>query len=169
VLGLIDQSLVVGDLGCGTGQLTETIAPYVKRVVAVDSSTEMLDAARQRVGNARNVDLRQGDLENLPLSNGELDAAMLSLVLHYSPSPARALGEVGRVLRKGGRVLIVEMLPHDRQEYQQQMGHVWLGFSEKQISRFLTGAGFGDVRIRMLPVDPDARGPALFAAVAQKL
>jgi ArsR family transcriptional regulator len=168
VLGLIDHSLVVGDLGCGTGQLTETIAPYVKRVVAVDSSTEMLDAARQRVGSARNVDVRQGDLESLPLANGELDAAMLSLVLHYSPSPARALTEVGRTVRKGGRVLIVEMLPHDRQEYQQQMGHVWLGFSEKQISRFLTGAGFGDVRIRMLPVDPDARGPALFAAVAQK-
>jgi len=168
VLGLIDRSLVVGDLGCGTGQLTETIAPYVKQVVAVDSSTEMLDAARQRVGGARNVDLRQGDLEGLPIESGELDAAMLSLVLHYSPSPARALAEVGRALRKGGRVLIVEMLPHDRQEYQQQMGHVWLGFSEKQISRFLTGAGFNDVRIRMLPVDPDARGPALFAAVAQK-
>jgi len=168
VLGLIDQSLVVGDLGCGTGQLTETIAPYVKQVIAVDSSTEMLDAARQRVGSARNVDVRQGDLENLPLASAELDAAMLSLVLHYSPSPARALTEVGRVVRKGGRVLIVEMLPHDREEYQQQMGHVWLGFSEKQMTRFLTGAGFSDVRIRMLPVDPEARGPALFAAVAQK-
>ena len=168
VLGLIDPTLVVGDLGCGTGQLTETIAPYVKRVVAVDSSTDMLDAARQRLGGARHVDLRQGDLENLPLANGELDAAMLSLVLHYSPSPARALAEVARAVRKGGRVLVVEMLPHDRQEYQQQMGHVWLGFSEKQMSRFLAGAGFGDVRMRMLPVDPDARGPALFAAVAIK-
>jgi len=93
---------------------------------------------------------------------------MLSLVLHYSPSPARALAEVARAVRKGGRVLVVEMLPHDRQEYQQQMGHVWLGFSEKQMSRFLAGAGFGDVRMRMLPVDPDARGPALFAAVAIK-
>jgi ArsR family transcriptional regulator len=56
------------------------------------------------------------------------------------------------------------MLPHDRQEYQQQMGHVWLGFSEKQMTRFLNGAGFGQVRFRMLPADPDARGPALFAA-----
>ena len=93
VLGLIDPSLVVGDLGCGTGQLTETIAPYVKRVISVDGSVDMLDAARQRVGNATNVDLRQGDLENLPLTAGELDAAMLSLVLHYSPSPARALAE----------------------------------------------------------------------------
>jgi ArsR family transcriptional regulator len=61
------------------------------------------------------------------------------------------------------------MLPHEREEYQQQMGHVWLGFSEKQISRFLAGAGFGDVRVRQLPADPDAKGPALFAAVAVKL
>ncbi|HEX5108427.1 MAG TPA: metalloregulator ArsR/SmtB family transcription factor [Vicinamibacterales bacterium] len=168
VLGLIDPALVVGDLGCGTGQLTEVVAPYVKRVVAVDGSPDMLDAARLRVGAARNVDLRQGDLESLPIDNGELDAAMLSLVLHYSPSPGRALTEVARSLRKGGRALVVDMLPHERQEYQQQMGHVWLGFTEKQISRFLAVAGFSDVRVRMLPADPDARGPALFAAVAVK-
>jgi ubiquinone/menaquinone biosynthesis C-methylase UbiE/DNA-binding transcriptional ArsR family regulator len=168
VLGLIDPALVVGDLGCGTGQLTETVAPYVRQVVAVDSSNDMLEAARQRLGGARNVDLRQGELEGLPIKDGELDAAMLSLVLHYSPSPARALSEVGRALRPGGRALVVDMLPHDRQEYQQQMGHVWLGFSEKQIGRFLTGAGFADVRVRMLPADPDAKGPALFAAVGVK-
>jgi SAM-dependent methyltransferase len=168
VLGLIDPTLVVGDLGCGTGQLTETVAPYVRRVISVDGSTDMLDAARHRLGGAKNVELRQGELESLPIDSGELDVAMLSLVLHYSPSPARALAEVGRVVRKGGRVLVVDMLPHDREEYQQQMGHVWLGFSEKQISRFLTGAGFSEVRVRMLPADPDAKGPALFAAMAVK-
>ena len=168
VLGLIDPTLTVGDLGCGTGQLTETVAPYVRRVIAVDGSQDMLDAARQRVTSARNVELRQGDLESLPIDNGELDAAMLSLVLHYSPAPARALAEVGRVLKRGGRVLVVDMLPHERQDYQQQMGHVWLGFSEKQITRFLAGAAFGDVRVRALPADPDAKGPALFAAVAVK-
>jgi ArsR family transcriptional regulator len=168
VLGLIDPTLIVGDLGCGTGQLSETVAPYVRRVISVDGSTDMLDAARLRLGGAKNVELRQGELESLPIDSGELDVAMLSLVLHYSPSPARALSEVGRVVRKGGRVLVVDMLPHDRQEYQQQMGHVWLGFSEKQITRFLTGAGFGDVRVRVLPADPDAKGPALFAAIAVK-
>ena len=168
VLGLIEPTLVVGDLGCGTGQLTEVVAPYVRQVIAVDSSADMLDAARLRVSAARNVDLRQGELESLPIEAGQLDAAMISLVLHYSPSPGRALAEVARVLRPGGRVLVVDMLPHERQEYQQQMGHVWLGFSEKQIGRFLTGAGFADVRVRMLPADPDAKGPALFAAVGVK-
>ena len=168
VLGLIDPSLTVGDLGCGTGQLTHTIAPHVHRVIAVDASPEMLDAARGRVGEHANVDIRQGDLESLPIQAGELDAAMMSLVLHYSPDPARALAEVARVLQPGGRVLIVDMLPHEREEYQQQMGHVWLGFSDKQITKFLNGAGFGNVRVRPLPVDQDAKGPALFAAVATR-
>ena len=168
LLGLIDPAIVVGDLGCGTGQLTEIVAPYVKRVIAVDGSPDMLEAARVRVGVAANVDIRKGELENLPIDAGELDAAMLSLVLHYSPAPARALTDVARVLRPGGRVLVVDMLPHDRQEYQQQMGHVWLGFSDKQITRFLTGAGFRDVRVRPLPADPEAKGPALFAAVAAR-
>ena len=168
VLGLIDPALAVGDLGCGTGQLTEVVAPYVRQVIAVDSSADMLDAARVRLGGAANVDLRQGELESLPIAAGELDAAMLALVLHYSPSPGRALAEVGRVLRPGGRVLVLDMLPHERQEYQQQMGHVWLGFPEKQIGKFLTDAGFSDVRTRLLPADPDAKGPALFAAVGVK-
>jgi ArsR family transcriptional regulator len=168
VLGLIDPTLVVGDLGCGTGQLADVLAPCVRKVVAVDESADMLAAARQRLAGATNVDLRQGTLESLPIESGELGAAMLSLVLHHSPDPARALAEVARVVRRGGRILVVDMLPHDRQEYQQQMGHVWLGFSEKQISRFLIGAGFREPQVRMLPVDPAARGPALFAAAATK-
>jgi ArsR family transcriptional regulator len=168
VLGLIDPSLVVGDLGCGTGQLTETIAPCVRRVIAVDGSPDMLEAARRRVGEMANVDLRKGDLEALPIDEAELDAAMLSLVLHYSPDPAKALVEVARVVRPGGRVLIVDMFPHDRSEYQQRMGHVWLGFSERQIARFLAGAGFSDLRLRPLPADPDAKGPTLFAALATR-
>jgi SAM-dependent methyltransferase len=168
VLGLIDPSLVVGDLGCGTGQLSQTIAAHVHRVIAVDASADMLEAARQRLNEASNVEIRQGDLEALPIENGELHAAMLSLVLHYSPEPARALTEAARALRRGGRVLVVDMLPHDREEYQQRMGHVWLGFSDKQITKFMTSAGFDDVRVRALPIDPDAKGPALFAAVGTK-
>jgi ArsR family transcriptional regulator len=168
ILGLIDPSLTVGDLGCGTGQLTETVAPHVHRVIAVDASDDMLTAARARLGKLSNVDLRKGDLEALPIPAGELDAAVMSLVLHYSPDPARALTEVARVLQPGGRVLIVDMLPHEHGEYQQQMGHVWLGFSDRQTTRFLTAAGFGNVRVRALPTDPRAKGPGLFAAVATK-
>jgi ubiquinone/menaquinone biosynthesis C-methylase UbiE len=168
VLGLIDPTLTVGDLGCGTGQLTETVAPYVRRVIAVDGSTEMLDAARRRLVDLRNVDIRRGELEALPINDRELDAALLSLVLHYSPEPVRTLTEVARVCRPGAKALVVDMLPHHHEEYQQQMGHVWLGFSEKQIVKFLAGAGFENARVRALPVDSDAKGPALFAAIATR-
>jgi ubiquinone/menaquinone biosynthesis C-methylase UbiE len=168
VLGLIDPALTVGDLGCGTGQLAATVAPYVRRVIAVDGSADMIEAARTRLVDLPNVDIRRGELEALPIEDGELDAALLSLVLHYSPDPARTLAEVARVCRPGGKVLVVDMLPHHHDEYQQQMGHVWLGFSEKQITKYLGAAGFEDARVRPLPMDPDAKGPALFAAIATR-
>ena len=167
LLGLIDPTLVVGDLGCGTGQLAEAAAPYVRQVIAVDGSTDMLEAARKRLAPLPNVEVRRGELDALPVESCALDVAILSLVLHYSPDPARTLGEAARTLRPGGRVLIVDMLPHDREEYQQQMGHVWLGFSEKQMLRFLTVAGFDDIGTWPLPADPLAKGPALFATRGQ--
>ena len=166
-LGLLDDRWTVGDLGCGTGLLTEAIAPFVARVVAVDGSNEMLATASQRLAGADNVDVRQGELEALPLADAALDAALLVLVLHYVPDVPRVLAEVGRVLKPGGRLLLVDMLPHEHEEYQQRMGHVWLGFSESQIERFFSNAGFQGSRFRPLPPDPEAKGPALFTASAR--
>lgn len=168
LLSLLDERLVVGDLGCGTGQLSEALAPHVARVIAVDGSPEMLQTARARLQSQRNVDVREGALESLPLDAGSLDVAMASLVLHHQPDPARVLAEVARVLKPGGRILVVDMLPHDRTDYQQQMGHVWLGFSDESMRRYLGAAGFSDIRIQPLPADADAQGPALFAATARK-
>jgi SAM-dependent methyltransferase len=166
--GLLDDRFVLGDLGCGTGHITQAIAPFVSRVIAVDGSAEMLGTARERLHELENVDLRQGELESLPIESGSLDGALLFLVLHYVPDPARVLSEAARALRPGGRLLIVDMRPHDREEYQHQMGHVWLGFSEVQIARYLTAAGFTGARIHPLPPDPAAKGPLLFAATARR-
>ncbi len=168
LLSLLDDRMVVGDLGCGTGQMSEALAPHVARVVAVDGSADMLRAARARLQSHAHVDVRQGALEALPMGDAELDAAIVSLVLHHQPEPVRVLTEAARVLKPGGRVLVVDMLPHDRTEYQQQMGHVWLGFSDEAMRRYLATAGFTAVRIQLLPVDPEAQGPALFAATARK-
>jgi ubiquinone/menaquinone biosynthesis C-methylase UbiE/DNA-binding transcriptional ArsR family regulator len=165
---LVERHWVVGDLGCGPGQVSVALAPFVARVVAVDSSAAMLQAARRRLHGFDNIDLRRGDLEALPIDDERLDAATLMLVLHHVPEPGQALAEVARVLKPGGRVLVVDMLPHDRESYRQQMGHVWLGFPEKQMRKLLAGAGFKDTRMHPLPVDEDAKGPALFAAVAMR-
>jgi len=167
LLGLLDHDWTVGDLGCGTGAVSEALAPFVGRVIAVDGSREMLGAARDRLGMFDNVELRRGDLEDLPLEDDSLDAATLILVLHHLPDPGRALAEVARTLRPGGRLLIVDMLPHDRHEYQQQMGHIWLGFGEEKIDRLLTQAALDRGGFRALPSDPAAHAPTLFAATAK--
>ncbi|MEZ5419651.1 MAG: metalloregulator ArsR/SmtB family transcription factor [Vicinamibacterales bacterium] len=168
VLAMLDRRLRVGDLGCGTGQFAALVAPYVARVVAVDASAEMLVAARARLAAAPNVEVRRGTLEALPIDDGQLDVAVAALVLHHVPDPARVVAEATRVLAPGGRLMIVDMLPHDRGEYQQQMGHVWLGFAEPQIRRWLEAAGLTDVRFTALSTDAAAKGPALFRAVATR-
>ncbi len=167
LLGLLDDEWAVGDLGCGTGQLSEALAPFVRRVVAVDSSRQMRAAARRRLQGVENVELRAGSLERLPIDDGALDAAVLSLVLHHLPDPCAALAEARRVLRRGGRLLVVDMMPHEREEYRAEMGHSWLGFSEERLAAWLGEAGFERVRYGPLRADPAARGPALFAATAR--
>jgi ubiquinone/menaquinone biosynthesis C-methylase UbiE/DNA-binding transcriptional ArsR family regulator len=165
---LAQPEWAVGDLGCGTGQVSAALAPFVDRIIAVDGSSAMVQAARKRLHAFDNVDLRRGELEALPIDGARLDAATLMLVLHHVPEPGRALAEVFRVLKPGGRALIVDMLPHDREHYRHQMGHVWLGFSEDQIERLLIDAGFERVRVVALSPDAKAKGPALFVATGQK-
>ena len=169
LLALIDPSLVVGDLGCGTGQVSELLSPHVTSIIAVDGSPDMVQAARRRLKGAPHVDVRRGDMEALPIDEGTLDVAILALVLHHVPEPARALGEVRRVLKPGGRVLVVDMLPHDRAEYQQQMGHVWLGFAEKTMKKYLEAAGFETPVITLLPTEGDVKGPSLFVAMGRRV
>ena len=164
LLGLLDPAWTIGDLGCGTGQVSASLAPFVRRVVAVDSSAAMLGAARTRLAGMETVEVRTGELEALPVDDGELDAALLFLVLHYVAEPAAALAEARRALKPGGVLLIVDMTPHDREDYRQVMGHVWLGFGAEQLDGWLREAGFAETRYVPLPADPAAKGPALFAA-----
>jgi ubiquinone/menaquinone biosynthesis C-methylase UbiE len=165
---LADGEAVVGDLGCGTGQVSAALGPFVTRVIAVDSSAAMLQAAKKRLAGLDNIDLRRGELEALPIDDERLDLAVLMLVLHHTPEPEKALSEVSRVLRPGGRVIVGDMLPHDRESYRQQMGHVWLGFSDEHMSRMLSEAGFGKIRIVGLAPDARVKGPGLFVATGEK-
>lgn len=168
LLGLLDETWTVADLGCGTGQVAELLAPFVAEVVAVDESAAMLAAARKRLRDQENVTVREGDLAALPIDDDALDAALLFLVLHYTAEPAEVLAEACRVLKPGGRVLIVDMMPHDRADFRDQMGHVWQGFGAEEMTRWAEAAGLRALRYRPLPADPAARGPTLFAASARK-
>jgi SAM-dependent methyltransferase len=166
VAALLDPSWVVGDLGCGTGQTTAVLAPHVSRVIAVDESSAMLGAARRRLAAHGNVELRSGRLEDLPIDAALLDVALLSLVLHFVIDPAAVLEECARIIKPGGRVLVVDMLPHERDEYRTTMGHLWLGFDGAQLTRWLDDAGFTGTRVVPLPPDSQAKGPSLFTARA---
>lgn len=174
LLSLIDPRWRVADLGCGTGNCSELLSPWVERVVAVDRSPEMLAGARARLDNASiesgHIEFVEGELTDLPLVSGSVDAAVCMLVIHHLDEPVVALREMHRVLtneRGGGVVLIVDMCAHTNDEYRRSMGHTHLGFSDDEIAGMLEEAGFGGIRISTLRPDMTSSGPPLFAAVAR--
>ena len=168
LLDLLDESWTVGDLGCGTGHISEALAPVVRRVIAVDESGAMLGAAKKRLAGLENVDVRNGSLESLPIEDRELDVALLFMVTHFVLEPVRVLSEVRRVLSPGGRVVVMDLTAHEREEYSLQMGHVWQGIAEEQIRSWVSEAGLSVARYRVLPVDARAKGPAVFTMVAKQ-
>lgn len=165
---LLDDRWTVGDLGAGTGQVAASLAPFVRRVLAIDGSPAMLEAARKRLASFDNVELRRGELEALPIEDGALDAAVLVLALHLAPEPARVLAEAARVLRAGGKLLIVDMMPHERTDLSDSMGHLWAGFDAESLATWGRAAGFASSTYHPLAADPSAKGPTLFAAVLRR-
>jgi SAM-dependent methyltransferase len=170
MLGLLPRTWTVADLGCGTGNASELLAGHIQKVIAVDQSEPMLKAARKRLGSAPNITLLQGPLERLPLRDRTVDATVCILVLHHVPEPVAALREMKRILRSensGGVALVVDMLEHDREEFRHSMGHAHLGFSAADIRDSMKQAGFKAVNVTILPSDPEAKGPGLFAATGR--
>ncbi len=167
LLALVPPDWTVADLGCGTGALAADLAPRVRRVIAVDRSAAMLRAARRRLAGLANVEVHEARLEALPLPDRSCDAAVVSLVLAYLEDPLPALREAARVLRPGGRVVVVEAARHGDEELRRRMGQVRPGFSEEAL-RALLPAGLDDVRVRALPPEPGAKGPGLVVATARR-
>jgi len=168
LLALLPETWVVADIGCGTGNASEVLAPLVSKVVAIDQSEAMLNAARKRLTGVANVEFLRGDVEKLPLKDASVDAAVCVLVLHHIEDPSVACREMARILRPGGVCLIVDMVEHDRVQYKHTMGHRWLGFGIPELVRMLGAAGLADVRMSVLPAAAEAKGPGLFACTARK-
>ncbi len=167
-LALLDRSWTVADLGCGTGKMTAAVAPFVHRVVAVDASTAMCAATRERTATCANVDVRRGELESLPVDDESIDVGLLSLVLHHVADPALVLAEAARVLRPHARLLVVDMQPHELRDLSRKLGHVWSGFEAEQLREWGEAAGFEQLDTYPLPARQDVDGPPLFLWMARR-
>lgn len=168
LLGLLPRDWIVADVGCGTGNAAELLAPWVRRVVAVDRSEPMLAAARKRLDGVPNVEFVAGEIARLPLADRSVDAAVCVLVLHHVPDVAAAIAELARITRPGGRILVLDMIRHDREDYRRTMGHVHLGFARDDVASMFAAAGLAETRWEPLPSDPEGRGPGLFVAVGTR-
>ena len=159
---------VVADLACGAGDLTLRLAPRVARVVAIDASPEMLAAAERRTRAFTNVELHRADLASLPLPDGSCDAALLLLALTHVADPAAAVSEMARVLKPGGRAVIVDLLRHDRDDFRRKMGQLRNGFGAEELRQLLAAAGFAAAECAPLAPEAEAKGPALLLAAGSR-
>jgi SAM-dependent methyltransferase len=164
VLPLMPPDATIADLGCGAGELASQLAPHVQAVIGVDNSAEMLKAAKKRANGTPNLDLRRGELAALPLADGEVDAALMILSLSYVAEPQIALNEMARVLKPGGRAIVLDLLRHDREDFRRQLGQKWPGFDPADLKQTLTTAGLHNPTVIPIPPDRNAKGPALFVA-----
>jgi ArsR family transcriptional regulator len=150
-LGLLLPPLTVADLGCGEGYLTLEAARWAKRVVAIDRSNQVLARARSLASRrgVKNVVWKRGEIERLPLEDATIDVALLSQALHHAADPPLAVREAARVLRPGGRLLVLDLRAHDQGWVREELGDRWPGFADEELARMLKGAGLQDVVVRV--------------------
>ena len=153
VLGTQDGNAVLGegslgcliDIGTGTGRMLELFAPRAETALGIDRSSEMLRLARAKLADVPNAELRQADLYALPLADGGADTAIFHHVLHFAQQPGAAIAEAARVLSPGGRLLIADFAPHEREDLRTQDAHARLGFSDEQILGWFESYGLAPV------------------------
>ena len=140
------------DIGTGTGRMIELFAQAATSALGIDRSSEMLRLARAKLGERglANAELRQADLYALPLGDAGADVAILHHVLHFAQQPGAAITEAARVLAAGGRLLIADFAPHDREELRARDAHTRLGFSDAQITGWFDAAGLMPARTETL-------------------
>lgn len=160
---------VVADLGCGEGALTLLLAPHARKVFAVDQSRAMLrhvSARAKECGLADRVETVEGDLERTTLPDDSCDDVLLSQALHHAARPSHAVREAARLLKKGGRLIILDLARHDQEWTRSEWADQWLGFEEEELQTWMQEAGLSVLRIQRLdPAKSDQR-PALSVLLA---
>lgn len=150
--------VVIADLGAGEGTFSQMLARRAKKVIAVDNSEKMVEygAELARKHGVKNLEYRKGDLEAVPLRNGSIDVAFFSQALHHAQHPERAVAEAWRILKPGGRIVVLDLLRHNYEEARELYADLWLGFTEVEASRYLRQAGFKNIETSVVHREEEA-------------
>ena len=157
---LVDKPIrALLDLGTGTGRMLELFAPDIERGIGLDLSLDMLALARARLDRAglKHCSVRHGDIYDLALPRDSFDVVIIHQVLHFLDDSARAIREAARVLRPGGRLLVIDFAPHDLEFLREQHAHRRLGFSAETVTQWLEAAGLDVMRQQTLPPGPEGK------------
>jgi len=147
--------LVVADLGAGEGLLSELLARRAKKVIAVDNSEKIVafGAAKAKKNHLKNLEFRQGDLQNPPIDVNSVDLVILSQALHHAEIPADAIAAAYKILKSGGQILLLDLLAHKFEKARELYGDRWLGFAESDLHHWLETAGFKKIEISVVAAE----------------
>jgi ArsR family transcriptional regulator len=162
--------MVIADLGAGEGAFALLLAQQAKMVIAVDTSAKMMEVGREQAlrHGVHNVEYRLGDMEEVPIGDGEVDLVFFSQSLHHALHPERAIDEAGRILRPGGRIVILDLVKHRFEEARELYADEWLGFSEVELETMLEKAGFVNVQTSVVHKEPETPQFQTLLAVGNK-
>jgi len=163
--------MVIADLGAGEGTFSQLLAQRAEKVIAVDNSEKMVEfgAAVARDNGYLNLEYRFGEIETPPIAEGSVDLAFFSQSLHHAEHPGAAIAAAHRILKPGGRIIILDLLKHQFEEARELYADTWLGFSELDISRFLKEGGFHEIEISVVDREPDPPHFQTVMALATKV
>jgi ubiquinone/menaquinone biosynthesis C-methylase UbiE len=151
-------AMVIADLGAGEGTLSQLLARGAKKVIAIDNSEKMVEfgANLAREHGFENLEYRLGDIEAPPIDEESVDLALFSQALHHASSPQRAVTAAYRILRHGGRIVVLDLASHSHEQARELYADVWLGFSEIELHRILSKAGFSQIEISIVSRETEA-------------
>jgi len=162
--------MVIADLGAGEGGFALLLAERAKKVIAVDTSAKMIEVGREQAlrHGIKNIEFRLGDMEEVPIRDGRIDLVFFSQSLHHALHPERAVSEAKRILRPGGRIVILDLAKHRFEEARELYADEWLGFSESELESMLEEAGFTEVQTSVVHKEPETPQFQTLLAIANK-
>jgi ArsR family transcriptional regulator len=162
--------MVIADLGAGEGVFALLLAERAVKVIAVDTSARMIEVGRELAlrHGVRNIEYRLGDMEELPIEDAAVDLVFFSQSLHHALHPERAVQEASRILKPGGRIVVLDLLKHRFEEARELYADEWLGFSEAELEAMLEKAGFSSLQTSVVHKEPETPQFQILLVVGDK-